>query len=192
MRISANVRIQWLHDELTRNTYPNAICIAERFHISRRQAQRDIDYLRKQLGAPIYYDPHHQGYRYTESFSLPLIITGENDDTLTHVADNPFGAHTTGVSEADYVIVQTQIPYTATLEITDKLTVMEMRSYIISDEGHAQYLCEFHNIDRFLCAILVARSGIRIVEPEWLRSKLLHMAAKALRYNRDLPTESES
>lgn len=186
MRISANTRIQWLHDELTRNTYPNAMCLAERFHISRRQAQRDIDYLRKQLGAPIVYAPHHQGYRYTATFSLPLIITGENDETLVHVAENPFAAHpTSGILEADYVIVQTQIPYTATLEINDKLTVMEMRSYIISDEDHDRYLCEFHNIDRFLCAILIARSGIRILEPDWLRDKLLHMANKVIRFNHD-------
>ena len=53
----------------------------------------------------------------------------------------------------------------ALLGIKDKLTVLEMRSYIISDEGKGRFLCEFHNIDRFLCAILTARSGIRITEP---------------------------
>lgn len=185
MRISANVRIQWLHDELTRATYPNASRLAERFHISRRQAQRDIDYLKKQLGAPLAYDPHRQGYRYDAPFSLPLVVTGENDDIFTHVADNPFGAHVTGVAEADYVIIQSQIPYTATLSIKDKLTVLEMRSYIISDEGKGRYLCEFHNVDRFLCAILTARSGIRIEEPTWLRDKLIHMAEKAISHNQD-------
>ena len=46
MRGSANIRIQWLHEELVRNTYPNAARLAERFHISRRQAQRDIDFLK--------------------------------------------------------------------------------------------------------------------------------------------------
>ena len=55
MRVSANVRIQWLHGELSRNTYPNAARLAERFHISRRQAQRDIDFLKKQLGAHRYF-----------------------------------------------------------------------------------------------------------------------------------------
>ena len=29
MRVSANVRIQWLHGELSRNTYPNAARLAE-------------------------------------------------------------------------------------------------------------------------------------------------------------------
>ena len=181
MRVSANVRIQWLHGELTRNTYPNAARLAERFHISRRQAQRDIDFLKKQLGAPMEYDGRVMGYRYTTPFTLPVSVTNENDGGISRAPMNPFGRDAVGDSiEADSVIIQGQIPYTATLGITDKLTVLEMRSYIISEEARGQFLCEFHNIDRFLCAILTARSGIRIIEPSWLREKLLHMARKAI------------
>ena len=180
MRVAANIRIQWLHEELVRNTYPNAARVAERFHISRRQAQRDIDFLKKQLGAPLEYDQRIMGYRYTKPFVLPISVKNENDGGLSRLPLNPFGRDATDDSaEADSVIIQSQIPYTATLSITDKLTVLEMRSYIISEEARGQFLCEFHNIDRFLCAILTARSGIRIIEPAWLREKLLHMARKA-------------
>ena len=186
MRVSANVRIQWLHGELSRNTYPNAARLAERFHISRRQAQRDIDFLKKQLGAPMEYDGRVMGYRYTSPFTLPVSVTNENDGGLSRAPMNPFGRDAAGDSiEADSVIIQGQIPYTATLGIADKLTVLEMRSYIISEEARGQFLCEFHNIDRFLCAILTARSGIRIIEPFWLREKLLHMARKAIDNNQD-------
>lgn len=184
MRASPNVRIQWLHDELTRGTYPNAARVAERFHISRRQAQRDIDFLKTQLGAPLEFDRHVQGYRYTEAFSLPVAMKNENDGSISRAPFNPFGRDTAAEdAEADSVIIQGQIPYTATLGITDKLTVLEMRSYIISEEERGKYLCEFHNIDRFLCAILTARSGIRILEPTWLRDKLLHMATKVIDHN---------
>jgi predicted DNA-binding transcriptional regulator YafY len=185
MRVSANNRIQWLHEELVRNTFPNAARLAERFGISRRQAQRDIDFLKKQLGAPIEYDQHIMGYRYTKPFSLPISMKNENDGGLSRMPVNPFGRDVMGdySAEADSVIIQGQIPYTATLGITDKLTVLEMRSYIISEEARGQFLCEFHNIDRFLCAILTARSGIRIIEPAWLRDKLLHMARKAIDNN---------
>ncbi len=180
MRPTANIRIQWLHAELVRGTYPNAARLAERFHISRRQAQRDIDFLKKQLGAPLAYDPHIMGYRYDKPFTLPVSVQNENDQGISRLPLNPFGRDP---AEADSVIIQGQIPYTATLRITDKLTVMEMRSYIISEEERGQFLCEFHSIDRFLCAILTARSGIRIVEPSWLRDKLLHMAEKAIQNN---------
>ena len=180
MRVAANIRIQWLHEELVRNTYPNAARVAERFHISRRQAQRDIDFLKKQLGAPLEYDQRIMGYRYTKPFALPISVKNENDGGLSRLPINPFGRDATDdAAEADSVIIQSQIPYTATLGITNKLTVLEMRSYIISEEARGQFLCEFHNIDRFLCAILTARSGIRIIEPAWLRDKLLHMAKKA-------------
>ncbi len=194
MRVSANVRIQWLHEELVRGTYPNAARVAERFHISRRQAQRDIDFLKKQLGAPLEYDQHVQGYRYAKPFSLPVALRNENDEGISRVPINPFAAPASGgftagdFADADSLIIQGQIPYTATLAIKDKLTVLEMRGYIISEEAKGEYLCEFHNVDRFLCAILTARSGIRIVEPSWLRDKLLHMAEKAIQYNSDTET----
>lgn len=184
MRVSANIRIQWLHEELVRGTYPNAARLSERFQISRRQAQRDIDFLKKQLGAPLEYDQHIMGYRYTKAFALPISVRNENDG-YSRLPLNPFGRDMAeDMPTAENVIIQGQIPYTATLGITDKLTVLEMRSYIISEEGRGQFLCEFHNIDRFLCAILTARSGIRIIEPSWLRDKLLHMAEKAIENNR--------
>ncbi len=185
MRVSANFRIQWLHEELIRGTYPNAARLSERFHISRRQAQRDIDFLKRQLGAPLEYDQHIMGYRYTKAFSLPISVKNENDGGLSRLPANPFGRDIMDdAAEADNVIIQGQIPFTATLGIADKLTVLEMRSYIISEERRGEFLCEFHNIDRFLCAILTARSGIRILEPTWLRDKLIHMAEKALDNNR--------
>jgi predicted DNA-binding transcriptional regulator YafY len=160
--------------------------MAERFHISQRQAHRDIDYLRKQLGAPLEFDQRNRGYIYTEPFSLPLIVAGENDDLYSPVEEAFVSGRTPlHIPEADHVIIQSQIPYTATLEIKDKLTVLEMRSYIISDEGKRTFLCEFHNIDRFLCAIFTARSPIRIIEPDWLRDKLLHMAQKILTAHKD-------
>ncbi len=189
MRTAANLRIQWLHDEISRGSYPNASRLSERFHISRRQAQRDIDYLKKELHAPLFYDQRYQGYRYTSSFALPVVIAGENDDLYTYARahKDPFLDEngTSPIPEADHVIIQSQIPYTATLTIKDKLTVLEMRSYIISSEGKGHYLCEFHNIDRFLCAILTARGGIRITEPEWLRDKLLQMVHKVLDANQE-------
>lgn len=187
MKASPYIRIQWFHEELTRKTYPNAVQLSERFHISVRQAQRDITYLRKQLGAPLRYDIGRQGYAYTAPFSLPVMLVSENDESRSHTREQRFAdtAGDAGQPEADNVIIQSQIPYTAVLKIEDRLTVLEMRSYILSRERKGTYLCEFHNIDRFLCAILTARSGIRILEPDWLRERLLRMAERAVASNAD-------
>ena len=45
--MNANARIQWLHKKLVSKSYPNSHRMAERFHISPRQAQRDLDFLKK-------------------------------------------------------------------------------------------------------------------------------------------------
>ena len=127
-KTSANLRIQWFHNEVWRGSYPNAPRMAERFHISLRQAHRDIDYLRKQMNAPLEFDQRNRGYIYTAPFSLPLMVAGENDDIYRPMEEAiASGRHTFHMPEADHVIIQSQIPYTATLEIKDKLTVLEMR-----------------------------------------------------------------
>ena len=78
--MNANARIQWLHKKLVSKSYPNSHRMAERFHISPRQAQRDLDFLKKKLGAPIAYDKARRGFYYTEPFNLPLLLTSDNDD----------------------------------------------------------------------------------------------------------------
>ena len=42
--MSANDRIQWLHKMVSEQCYPNAKNISEKFDISPRQAQRDIEH----------------------------------------------------------------------------------------------------------------------------------------------------
>ena len=60
--MSANNRIQWLHKRIADMRYPNANRLAERFGISHRQAQRDVEYLKNTLGAPLAYNAEHRGF----------------------------------------------------------------------------------------------------------------------------------
>ena len=125
---SANVRIQWLHKKIANSYYPNAMRLAERFDISHRQAQRDVDYLKKNPGAPLEYSMEHKGYYYSEQYSLPLVLSSDNDESLSELADNMSGASL----QAENTFVQMQIPYTATVEIADKLSVLSLKNFIIS------------------------------------------------------------
>ena len=78
---SAEERIRWLHKRITDGSYPNAVRLSERFGISRRQATRDVEYMRRELGAPVEYDPKRRGFYYSEAFSLPATInTAQADD----------------------------------------------------------------------------------------------------------------
>ncbi len=65
-------RFLWFHDRVKASRYPNARHLAERFEISPRTAQRELDFIRDRLKAPLEYDHTRKGYYYTDdSFELP-------------------------------------------------------------------------------------------------------------------------
>ena len=71
-------RIAWIDAQIRAGRHPNATTIARRFEISRRQAARDIEYLRYSMGAPISYSDERNGYRYTdETYVLPTLIVSD-------------------------------------------------------------------------------------------------------------------
>ncbi|RJX31248.1 MAG: transcriptional regulator [Desulfurivibrio sp.] len=65
-------RFCWFHGRIKAGCHPNAARLAEEYEISRRTAQRDIDFMRDHLGAPLAFDRRRRGYFYTDdSFELP-------------------------------------------------------------------------------------------------------------------------
>ena len=64
-------RFAWFDRWVRADRFPNAAALADRFEISRKTAQRNIDFMRDRLGAPLIYDPVRRGYHYTDqSFQL--------------------------------------------------------------------------------------------------------------------------
>lgn len=175
--MSANTRIQWLHKKMTMKSYPNAQRIAERFGISHRQAQRDLEYLRRELGAPVEYDAKRKGFFYSKPFVLPLLLTSENDDHYIPEIANVSDKHELGADES---IIQMQIPYSAIIEIKNKLTALELSHYIVAKEPRNRYVCEFHSIEKFIALLLSLDSDFYLVEPYWLRERLLRAAQRVL------------
>lgn len=179
--MTPTVRVQWLHKKIADGSYPNAHRLAERFQISPRQAQRDLDFLRKKLLAPVAYDTSRRGFYYTEPFVLPLIISSDNDDVylpeIASVKDSEELA-------AEESLIQMQIPYTATLEIPDRLAAMEMTPYITERHGKNCFTCEFHSAEKFISALLILNADFRVLEPDWLRDRLIDAAQRILKNNR--------
>ena len=178
--MTANDRIQWFHKKITEGAYPNATHLSERFEISHRQAQRDVDLLRRELGAPLCYSHDHRGYFYTEDFVLPVMLADEND---TDYHDVLRGLHSFYNDAAERSFIQMQLPYTALLEIPDKMTVLNLRSIIVGEEPHHRYRCEFPSVELFLGIIMSAGAGIRVLEPDWLRERLVDFARQVLACN---------
>lgn len=187
--MSANDRIQWLHKKIVAGCYPNASHLSERFEISHRQAQRDVEYLRKDLEAPLRYCSKKKGYFYDGDFMLPLLLEAEND---TDYQDVVSGLRAFNDLSAVRSIVQLQLPYSATLEITDKMTVMNLRAFIVGEEPHHRYRCEFPSVELFLGIAVSADADVRIISPDWLRVKLVDFAKRILERNQVEEDEEEA
>ena len=73
-------RFFWFHDRVKTGRHPNARHLAERFEISRKTAQRDIERMRDRLFAPLEYDAVRKGYYYTaDHFDLPFLPASQQE-----------------------------------------------------------------------------------------------------------------
>lgn len=68
-------------DRLIRSgAHPNCLTFSVDWEVSQKTVQRDIDYLRDQLGAPIDYDRERKGFYYTnKNWFLPSLSLSEGD-----------------------------------------------------------------------------------------------------------------
>ena len=175
--MNADRRIQWLHQRIAEGRYPNAGHLSERFEISHRQAQRDVEYLRVHYGAPLSYDAKHRGFYYQKPFSLPLFTASVNEKDYVEAV--------TGQAPvaAEREILQMQLPYTATVRIPDKLTRFELRRFIVRESAGGVCVCEFHSVEQFLGVLFTAPSDLFVEEPAWLRERFLTCARRAIANN---------
>jgi len=81
-------RLSFIDRKLKEKTYPNCTVLARAWEVSAKTIQRDIDYLRDELDAPIEYDSLKHGYYYTEkNFSLPSMNISESDLFAVFIAE---------------------------------------------------------------------------------------------------------
>jgi proteasome accessory factor B len=79
------VRMQYIDQQLRENRYPNCSQVAKYFEVSTKSIQRDIDYMRLMLQAPIAYDKRERGYYYEKqgwSFLPSSILARDEADAL--------------------------------------------------------------------------------------------------------------
>ncbi len=82
-------RLAWLDSRIRSERYPDSRELAEKFEISVRQAQRDIEYLKYTMGAPLVYSAADRGYYYNDkTFSLPSgMISNDEKQMLSYMAN---------------------------------------------------------------------------------------------------------
>jgi predicted DNA-binding transcriptional regulator YafY len=200
IRMTAYLRIKWLHNELMQNRYPNGRKVSTHFEISHRQGQRDIEYMRDSLGAPLEYSAKNRGYYYSKPFLLPVFYLSEEENVFfKKLAEYYDGLSSLGMPEyARYADAfkkitsaypqksgpQALIPYTAKIRFTG-----ERRYYRLLDRFYRGNITEdisvyeFYNIELFLGLLLTCGQDFTVLFPKWLGEKLCSLAAKTLKNN---------
>ena len=73
-------RLQTIHHEIKEGRHPNASSLARELRVSTKTVQRDLDYLRDELAAPIEFDRAENGYVYSRpDYVLPFLPVDGND-----------------------------------------------------------------------------------------------------------------
>ncbi len=88
------VRLMELDRQIRDGKHPNCLTFSREYEVSQKTVQRDIDYLRNQLGAPIEYDRLKKGYFYTDpTWFLPSLSLSEGDLFALLVASRALEAY---------------------------------------------------------------------------------------------------
>jgi len=81
-------RLLFIDRKISEGQYPNCTQLGEEWEVSAKTIQRDLDYMRYQLDAPIEYSAKKRGYFYTEAnFNLPAISIKESDLFAIYLAE---------------------------------------------------------------------------------------------------------
>jgi predicted DNA-binding transcriptional regulator YafY len=73
-------RLTELDRQIRDGRYPNALTFSGEWEVSQKTVQRDIEFLRDALGAPLAYDRTHRGYHYTDkTWFLPAMNLSESE-----------------------------------------------------------------------------------------------------------------
>jgi len=84
-------RYRWFIAEIKQGRRPNARTLAEAAEISLPQAQRDIEFMRDRLEAPLCYDPLGKGYKLADDrFELPTVWIRDRELLLLALARELF------------------------------------------------------------------------------------------------------
>ncbi|MEN8258489.1 MAG: WYL domain-containing protein [Thermodesulfobacteriota bacterium] len=81
-------RLLFIDRKIQEGCFPNCSSLAEEWEVSGKTIQRDLDYMRYQLDAPLEYSAKDRGYYYTEArFQLPAMDVKESDLFAIYLAE---------------------------------------------------------------------------------------------------------
>lgn len=79
--------MHYIISELQSGKYPNCTTLAEKLEVSTKTIQRDIEYMKFQMDAPIEYDSSQKGYYFThQNWFLPQVFLSEAEREAMAIA----------------------------------------------------------------------------------------------------------
>lgn len=181
--ISNYQRIIWFHNKIINDAYPNARLLAQHFEISTRQAQRDIEYMRDLMNAPLVYSNKQRGYIYEKKFVLPSFFLSENEKyiigSLAKQAQNigAFGywkyrnqaniLHKISETHSNYSACKE--PYIAKMQMTgERKSTLVLDYFLCQIEADETYTYAFFDPDIFISVLIASSLEFKILSPKWL------------------------
>lgn len=184
-------RIIWFHNSIVSHKYPNACKMAEQFEISLRQSQRDIEYLRDSMNAPLIYSGKERGYTYSHDYSLPsFFLTESEKNILTTMIENNLRIGSFGYSEyykqaeilskitlnnavKSSAHIHKKEPYIAEVQLlSDRLSTAPLDCFAYLRKEKNSVLYAFYDPNIFLSALICSNLDFKIIKPKWLRERL--------------------
>lgn len=185
--ISNYQRVTWFHNKVINNGYPNARMLSQHFEISVRQAQRDIEYMRDSMNAPLLYCSQQRGYRYEKEFTLPSFFLSEHEKSIMRsLAEQcqkigTFGYQKYG-NQADILnkVTGTKLncnkvkePYLARVQIYGERKSTTVLDYFVCQKNaDGTYTCAFFEPELFISVLIASNLEFRILSPKWLNNHM--------------------
>lgn len=189
LHISSYQRIIWFHNSIISNKYPNARKLAEQFEISLRQSQRDIEYLRDSMNAPLMYSGKERGYIYSEEYLLPSFFLSDSEKRIINtMIENYRRIGSFGYSEyrqqADLLSkishdnafnssTHIKEPYIAEIQwVSDRISTVPLDSFAYQHKENNSVFYAFYDPDIFISVLICSNLDFKILKPKWLKERI--------------------
>jgi predicted DNA-binding transcriptional regulator YafY len=175
-------RLAFIDLEIRRGKHPNCTSLARVWEVSAKTIQRDLDYLRDTLQAPIEYDPNKHGYLYTErTWKMPAVDLHESDlfaifiaeQALEQYAGTPIYQRLLGVFDR----IRESLPSTVIADpalLSDSVTFQPHPVPRVSTEVWDAVMCALRKGRRLRIRYRIVHNGaitVRTVDPLRLVSR---------------------
>lgn len=209
-------RIQWIDQQIRAENYPNSTLIAKKFEISKRQAQRDIEYMEMSMHAPLFYVAKKRGYCYEDdTYVLPNVYITEEEQKILKYLAHRYRNHQyessrsirrvahllEHFSESGDGKVNEQLPVFDVLPLT--IHNMELLSHAIEEcntayityrnrEGEKEYyICPLQMTSRYNSDYVIAYCDQQDKQLSFRLDDILHVRVTAIRFERTADMEVE-